>query len=75
MINFEEIKKDIATAPGRVKTGRVVAHVIINLEALDGMTNYEVAEKFGLMPSACSDISRARAAGKQLGVMGYEVRS
>ena len=74
MMNIGEIRKDLHDTKGRVKGGRLMAHVIVNYNELEGLPNYEIAEKFGLNPNVTPDVAKAKATAKQLKELGWGVQ-
>ncbi len=73
-MNVKEIKKDMDSVTGRVKTGRLAAHIIIDYEKLKDVDNYELAEKLGLKPNVTPQIAKAKAIAVQLKEMGWPLQ-
>ena len=70
-MDVKEIANDINEVKGRVKSGRIIAHTIINYEELESMTGYEVADAFELSPNTAPEIAKGKATARQLKELGW----
>lgn len=72
MSNMEEIKKDlIEQAKKRNKSGRLLAHVILNYDEWEDIPNYDIIEELDLRPTSFPEVAKAKATAKQLKEMGW----
>ncbi len=71
-MDITKIKKDLKEqAKKRNKSGRLLAHVILNYDEWKDVSNYEIIEELDLKPTSFPEIAKAKATAKQLKEMGW----